>query len=699
MPTILIKRSNTASDVPTAGQLSEGELAINTNPADRRLWSKDSGGTVFEITDHDTLTNYVANEHIDWTSASQNLSTSGTIAGVNVTSGADPGHTHGAGSVPNHDSLTGFVANEHIDWTTASQDLQTSGRISAIRSSTALLVTGRFQNTNDAGGSELQSIGSSQGDGYIYVGQSATYGGGVAYRGDGTSPKAMTGAGTDRVTYFRRNNNVDEEVFSYSYSANDIRFRGNVDCQSGLDVTGNITVTGTVDGIDIATDVAANTAKVTNATHTGDVTGSGALTIAASAISGKTLVTAVSGDMVLLWDATDSTLKRANVSDFLGGGVAFNDLTAKTSGTGNYQTTGDFIADNFEATGVGPNTTPGTDDAYFGGYGVLGDRANPVYVSNVTGAVALNHGGVHGTNTKLATTSTGIDVTGNIVVSGTVDGIDIATDVAANTAKVTNATHTGQVTGSGALTVHVSAITGQTDIGANLVGTDEILVSDAGALRRADISRFNNYFNGALNFTNNAGTVTSVSAGNGMSFTTITGTGSVTMGTPGTLSGSTTNGVTSTSHTHAITTSGTGAIMAVSGATLTGQLNCADQVVDRTRLKDYAIESDSEVVSANAVTLTYSDGPAFEVDLEAATGTVTITISGGPPTGTYGEIIVKVQQDTTASRTITWAGGTFEWPGGTAPTMTAAADAIDIYHFSTWNGGTTWWGSVIQDMK
>lgn len=70
-------------------------------------------------------------------------------------------------------------------------------------------------------------------------------------------------------------------------------------------------------------DVAANTAKVSNATHTGDVTGSGALTIDPTGISGKTLVTAVAGDMVLLWDATDSSIKRANANDFLGGGVSY----------------------------------------------------------------------------------------------------------------------------------------------------------------------------------------------------------------------------------------------------------------------------------------------------------------------------------------------------------------------------------------
>lgn len=64
------------------------------------------------------------------------------------------------------------------------------------------------------------------------------------------------------------------------------------------------------------------------------------------------------------------------------------------------------------------------------------------------------------------------------------------------------------------------------------------------------------------------GSVTSVSAGNGMSFTTITSTGAVTMGTPGTLTAATSNGVTTTSHTHAITTTtagGASAIVATDG--------------------------------------------------------------------------------------------------------------------------------------
>lgn len=54
-----------------------------------------------------------------------------------------------------------------------------------------------------------------------------------------------------------------------------------------------------------------------------------------------------------------------------------------------------------------------------------------------------------------------------------------------------------------------------------------------------------------------AGTVNSVAAGNGMSFTSITGTGSVTLGTPSSVTLASTNSVTSSSHTHAFTPGGT----------------------------------------------------------------------------------------------------------------------------------------------
>ncbi len=64
--------------------------------------------------------------------------------------------------------------------------------------------------------------------------------------------------------------------------------------------------------------VAANTAKVTNQTHTGEVTGSVALVLNSTSISNKTLITAASGMEVLVNDS--GTLKKVNASDFIGGG-------------------------------------------------------------------------------------------------------------------------------------------------------------------------------------------------------------------------------------------------------------------------------------------------------------------------------------------------------------------------------------------
>ena len=54
----------------------------------------------------------------------------------------------------------------------------------------------------------------------------------------------------------------------------------NLDVAGGLDVTGDITVTGTVDGVDIASLNTTVSGITSNATHTGEVTGSTSLTIA-----------------------------------------------------------------------------------------------------------------------------------------------------------------------------------------------------------------------------------------------------------------------------------------------------------------------------------------------------------------------------------------------------------------------------------
>ena len=114
---------------------------------------------------------------------------------------------------------------------------------------------------------------------------------------------------------------------------------------------------------------------------------------------------------------------------------------------------------------------------------------------------------------------------------------------------------TGHITTTNSLTtaLHISAITDQASLGSGLLATDEFLINDGGSLARMATSVLQAYMQANLAFSATTGTVTSITAGDGMDFTTITTTGPVTMGTPGALDDTTTNAVTATSHTHAVT--------------------------------------------------------------------------------------------------------------------------------------------------
>ena len=85
-----------------------------------------------------------------------------------------------------------------------------------------------------------------------------------------------------------------------------------------LTVTGNIAVSGTVDGVDLQTlntAVSANTAKVTNATHTGDVTGATSLTIANGAVtSAKIANGTIAADKLAVNAVTTANITDANVT-------------------------------------------------------------------------------------------------------------------------------------------------------------------------------------------------------------------------------------------------------------------------------------------------------------------------------------------------------------------------------------------------
>jgi hypothetical protein len=66
-----------------------------------------------------------------------------------------------------------------------------------------------------------------------------------------------------------------------------------------------------------------------------------------------------------------------------------------------------------------------------------------------------------------------------------------------------------------------------------------------------------------------------------------------------------------------------------------------------------------------------------------------------PAPGAGKSFTVELVQDATGGRTASWAtpSGAIRWPGGTAPVITATANAIDVVSFIC-IGGTNWYGFV-----
>jgi len=62
-----------------------------------------------------------------------------------------------------------------------------------------------------------------------------------------------------------------------------------------------------------------------------------------------------------------------------------------------------------------------------------------------------------------------------------------------------------------------------------------------------------------------------------------------------------------------------------------------------------------------------------------------------PAPGRAGSCSIILRQDSTGGRTLAWPGAV-KWAGGAPPSLTSAADAIDVYALITRDGGETWLG-------
>jgi hypothetical protein len=124
----------------------------------------------------------------------------------------------------------------------------------------------------------------------------------------------------------------------------------------------------------------------------------------------------------------------------------------------------------------------------------------------------------------------------------------------------------------------------------------------------------------------------------------------------------------------------------LTGVTLAGEAACADNLVTRATLKDYAIEG-SAIGNVGATrTLDLNDANFFSATLDQA---CTFTFSNPAASGDFGGFSLAI---TNGGAFVITYPASVDFVGGVAPTLTAAG--LDLLVFLTYDGGTTYLGLV-----
>jgi hypothetical protein len=124
----------------------------------------------------------------------------------------------------------------------------------------------------------------------------------------------------------------------------------------------------------------------------------------------------------------------------------------------------------------------------------------------------------------------------------------------------------------------------------------------------------------------------------------------------------------------------------LTGVTLAGEAACADNLVTRATLKDYAIEG-SAIGNVGATrTLDLNDANFFSATLDQA---CTFTFSNPAASGDFCGFSLALTNG--GAFAITYPASV-DFVGGVAPTLTAAG--LDLLVFLTYDGGTTYLGLV-----
>ena len=100
-------------------------------------------------------------------------------------------------------------------------------------------------------------------------------------------------------------------------------------------------------------------------------------------------------------------------------------------------------------------------------------------------------------------------------------------------------------------------------------------------------------------------------------------------------------------------------------------------------------------VSGTTVSIDISTANFFQLDLQSASGNIATFTIAGVKSGFMNSFVLKITQGSTA-RDFAWGSlSAFKWPDGSAPTLTVTNAAVDILSFTTYDNGTTWYGSLV----
>ena len=124
----------------------------------------------------------------------------------------------------------------------------------------------------------------------------------------------------------------------------------------------------------------------------------------------------------------------------------------------------------------------------------------------------------------------------------------------------------------------------------------------------------------------------------------------------------------------------------LTGVTLAGEAACADNLVTRATLKDYAVEGSAIGNTGATRTFDLSVANFFSATLDQ---NCTFTFSNPPASGDFGVFVLELTNG--GAYVITYPASV-DFVGGTAPTLTASG--VDQLVFTTRDGGTTYFGFV-----